>query len=50
MTRGEVYERAHLDHIHHVDAALARLVELGQAVLCDSGEGRRWAPAPRGKS
>lgn len=46
MSRGEIYERAGIDHIHHLDAALARLVDLGQVVAVDTG-GYRWAKVPK---
>lgn len=45
MSRGEVYERANLDHIDHVDAALAQMVDMGEAVQLDTGDGRRWIRA-----
>jgi len=45
MTRGEIYERVRIDHIHQVDAARAYLAGLGQVVAI--GEPPRWTRAPR---
>lgn len=41
LTRAEIYERAQIDHIAHLDAALMQLVKAGQAIYIP-GATERW--------
>ncbi len=45
LTRGEIYERARIDHIHQLDAALAHLAQVDQVVMI--GTPTRYQRVPR---